>query len=138
MPPRPRLIGLPYDASSSFLRGAAAAPAFIRKAVHVYVIDELDGISTLIARMPTLHAHAVMSVIDATAAASDRADGRLIGERRSDALVSLVLGHQPYQRANHWPALASSLEKHPVVKAGGHQHERQRSHQAGQNQLAAV
>ena len=35
MPIRPpRLIGLPYDASSSFLRGAAAAPALIREALR--------------------------------------------------------------------------------------------------------
>jgi agmatinase len=32
--PRPRLIGLPYDASSSFLRGAAEAPRVIRAALH--------------------------------------------------------------------------------------------------------
>jgi len=30
---RPQLIGLPFDASSSFLRGAAAAPPFIRQAL---------------------------------------------------------------------------------------------------------
>ncbi len=30
---RPRLLGLPYDASSSFLRGAAEAPPLIRQAV---------------------------------------------------------------------------------------------------------
>jgi arginase len=30
----PTLIGLPYDASSSFLRGAAAAPPHIRAALH--------------------------------------------------------------------------------------------------------
>lgn len=34
MPPAaPQLIGLPYDASSSFLRGAAAAPPLIRQAL---------------------------------------------------------------------------------------------------------
>ena len=32
--PRPRLIGLPYDASSSFLRGSADAPPLIRAALH--------------------------------------------------------------------------------------------------------
>ncbi|HYB96781.1 MAG TPA: agmatinase [Vicinamibacterales bacterium] len=32
--PRPQLIGVPYDASSSFLRGAAAAPPLIRAAIH--------------------------------------------------------------------------------------------------------
>jgi agmatinase len=31
---RPRLLGIPYDASSSFLRGAADAPPLIRAAVH--------------------------------------------------------------------------------------------------------
>jgi arginase len=30
----PTLLGLPYDASSSFLRGAAAAPPLIRQALH--------------------------------------------------------------------------------------------------------
>ena len=34
MMPPPRLIGIPYDASSSFLRGSAAAPALIRAAIH--------------------------------------------------------------------------------------------------------
>jgi agmatinase len=32
--PTPQLIGIPYDASSSFLRGAAAAPQKIREALH--------------------------------------------------------------------------------------------------------
>jgi len=31
---RPRLVGIPYDASSSFLRGSAAAPSLIRQALH--------------------------------------------------------------------------------------------------------
>src|SRR3989454_7308062 len=30
----PTLLGLPYDASSSFLRGTAAAPPVIRQALH--------------------------------------------------------------------------------------------------------
>jgi arginase len=34
MNPRPQLIGVPYDASSSFLRGSAAAPPLIRGALH--------------------------------------------------------------------------------------------------------
>src|SRR3990172_8947064 len=32
----PRLIGLPYDASSSFLRGPAEAPPLIRAALHSF------------------------------------------------------------------------------------------------------
>ena len=34
MPSRPQLVGVPYDASSSFLRGSAAAPPLIRAALH--------------------------------------------------------------------------------------------------------
>jgi len=34
VPPRPVLVGVPYDASSSYLRGSAAAPAVIRAALH--------------------------------------------------------------------------------------------------------
>lgn len=30
----PTLLGLPYDASSSYLRGAAGAPRLIREAMH--------------------------------------------------------------------------------------------------------
>ena len=33
-PSRPRIIGLPYDASSSFRRGAADGPGAIRRALH--------------------------------------------------------------------------------------------------------
>ncbi len=31
---KPQLLGIPYDASSSFLRGPAAAPAVVREALH--------------------------------------------------------------------------------------------------------
>ncbi|MGH8176145.1 MAG: agmatinase [Steroidobacter sp.] len=34
LPGSPELIGLPYDASSSYLRGAAEAPALIRASLH--------------------------------------------------------------------------------------------------------
>ena len=34
MASRPQLVGIPYDASSSFLRGSAAAPPLIRQALH--------------------------------------------------------------------------------------------------------
>ena len=34
MPGVPQLVGVPYDASSSFERGSAAAPPLIRKALH--------------------------------------------------------------------------------------------------------
>jgi hypothetical protein len=60
----------------------------------VWVRDEVDGISLLVARMATEQAHAVMTAIDATAH-----DHRLevepsavMGERRVAALAALVLG----------------------------------------------
>lgn len=34
LPPAPTLLGVPYDGGSSFLRGAAEAPARIREALH--------------------------------------------------------------------------------------------------------
>lgn len=64
----------------------------------VYVVDELDGISTLIARMSTESAHAVMSAVDALvhsrdeSAASGAAHPTRVGERRAEALARLVLG----------------------------------------------
>lgn len=60
---------------------------------EVFVVDELDGISTIIARLATERAHAVMSLINgvAHASAADGASGS-IGELRSEALEFLVLG----------------------------------------------
>jgi len=56
----------------------------------VHVVDELDGISVLIARMATEDAHAVMKQLDACAHASD--SNVTIGEKRAEALAALVLG----------------------------------------------
>ena len=66
----------------------------------VYVADELDGISTLIARLSTEAAHAILTHITAhaTAAEADRpdTDARLTaGERRADALAALILRTRP-------------------------------------------
>ncbi len=64
----------------------------------VYVVDELDGISTLIARLATEDAHAIMTAIDARVAtmeaAADNSPGSstaLVGEKRAAALRELVL-----------------------------------------------
>ncbi|MBK9739974.1 MAG: DUF222 domain-containing protein [Actinobacteria bacterium] len=64
----------------------------------VYVVDELDGISTLIARMSTEAAHAVLAEVVALAH-DDRftppTEGHApatTGERRVEALAALVLG----------------------------------------------
>ena len=55
----------------------------------VYVVDDLDGISTLIARMATEDAHALMTAIDTRAAADESTTP--IGEKRATALRELVL-----------------------------------------------
>lgn len=84
-----------------------------RSSRGVFVVDDLDGISTLIARMATDRAHAVMAAVDARAQAAmtqgspvghaESGDpqsgaagtgGRLsLGEHRAEALSELVLGH---------------------------------------------
>ena len=56
----------------------------------VHVVDELDGISVVIARMATEDAHAVMTQLDACAHASESTLN--IGEKRAEALAALVLG----------------------------------------------
>jgi hypothetical protein len=56
----------------------------------VWVRDEVDGISMLVARMGTEQAHAVMTQIDANA--REREPGPTIGERRVAALAGMVLG----------------------------------------------
>jgi hypothetical protein len=60
----------------------------------VWVRDEADGISMLVARMATEQAHAVMTAIDAKAH-DDRLEvepSAVMGERRVAALAALVLG----------------------------------------------
>jgi hypothetical protein len=60
----------------------------------VWVRDEVDGISMLVARIATEQAHAVMTQIDATAR-DDRLEvdpAATIGERRVAALAAMILG----------------------------------------------
>ncbi|WP_396225017.1 arginase family protein [Gemmatimonas sp.] len=44
------IIGLPYDASSSFLRGAAQAPQHIRDALHSPSVRAATGAADAAAR----------------------------------------------------------------------------------------
>ena len=55
----------------------------------VYLIDELDGISTIVARLATEQAHALMARVRAASPLQEESASE--GERRADALVSLVL-----------------------------------------------
>jgi hypothetical protein len=70
----------------------------------VWVVDELDGISVLMARMATEQAHAVMAAVDTAAHAvpgeldSPGTPRLTIGERRTDALADLVLSHESESR----------------------------------------
>lgn len=60
----------------------------------VYVTDEVDGMSTLVARLTTERAHAIMAAINHAAHASSAGSpdsATTIDERRADALCALVL-----------------------------------------------
>jgi hypothetical protein len=66
----------------------------------VYVADQLDGVSVLIAQMATEHAHAIMATLNAYAHAADASRQRpdpgepgehlTTGERRVEALTTLI------------------------------------------------
>lgn len=73
--------------------GPAARPEESPAGLGVNVIDEPGGVSTLIARMRTAHAHACLTAIDSYALAPelDVPPEALIGERRALALACLVL-----------------------------------------------
>ena len=81
----------------------------------VYVVDELDGISTLNARMSTEAAHAVMTAVEALA----HDDGftpdpaATMGERRVEALAALVLGARDATGAG----IGSGVVPAPQVRA---------------------
>jgi hypothetical protein len=62
-----------------------------RRSTHsdVLVIDDGGGMSTLLARLSTLRAHAVFEAVSGRASACEGEDA---GERRARALVGLVLG----------------------------------------------
>lgn len=89
--------------------GAERRRESARAARDVAVIDDADGISTLIARLATERAHAVLAEVNAVASAGEHLTGAkdpelssassTIGERRADALVALVLGSGSEGRA---------------------------------------
>lgn len=82
--------------------GAQRRREVARESRDVVVIEDADGISTLIARLATERAHAVLAQVNALASSGDdvhptggpdlRSALSTIGERRADALVALVLG----------------------------------------------
>ena len=81
----------------------------------VYVVDELDGISTLIARMSTEAAHAVMTAVEALAH-DDRFTpdpAATMGEHRAEALAALVLGARDATGAG----IGSGVVPAPQVRA---------------------
>ncbi len=100
----------------------------------VYVADGLDGLSTLVARMATEDAHAILALVDEVARVSavdhegDGCDGpRLtMGERRAEALAAVVLARDvsgPGVQARidvviDLPTLLA-LADHPAEIAGG-------------------
>src|SRR3954463_290539 len=87
MTPRPALIGVPYDAASSFLRGAADAPPHIRRALESASSNSWSESGVNIAD----------AIGDAGDVALEGDDVRGLIEREIDALVAgggtpIVLG----------------------------------------------
>jgi agmatinase len=69
MPPTPTLLGVPWDASSSYLRGAAAAPPLIRRALESPSSNRFSE-----------------SLVDLEAALADAGDLDLSGEAPREAI----------------------------------------------------
>lgn len=63
---------------------------------EVYLADEVDDVATIVARLGSEQAHALLAAVRACAAAASQDDPALTaGERRAEALVALVLGSDP-------------------------------------------
>ena len=82
---------------------------------EIHVWDELDGISTFVARMTTESAHAVMAVIDSLAHDDGLVThcGSTMGERRVEAFARLVLeasGDGEGDGPDHTPGSRPRLE----------------------------
>ena len=77
-------------------QGQARRKAAARRHRDVYVSSDTDGISTLIARLDTLTANAIMSAVNASVANPDipGACDATVGERRGESLAALIFGTQ--------------------------------------------
>jgi hypothetical protein len=74
--------------------GQARRRAAARRHREVYLTPEVDGLTTLIARLDTYTANAIMGAINAgiTNSAIIGSCGTTVGERRSEALAALIFG----------------------------------------------
>ncbi len=74
--------------------GQARRRAAARRHRDVYVSPDLDGISTLIARLDTFTANAIMGAINAAVANPNIVGScdATVGERRAEALTALIFG----------------------------------------------
>jgi hypothetical protein len=72
--------------------GQAARRTAARTRRDVWIGTACDGITPLIAHLDTITARAVLAAVQATADTHEPADPRTAGERRADALTSLILG----------------------------------------------
>ncbi len=104
----PKLVGIPYDGSSSFLRGAAVAPPLIRAAVHSPALNQF-----------TEQGADLANLADAgdLALGEDRAAARAAIERGvfavlDDGFRPLCLGGD---HSITYPILRAVAKKHPGV-----------------------
>jgi hypothetical protein len=76
----------------------------------VFVVDEIDGLSTLMARLSTETAHALMSAINAATGSTGHDSAGTVGERRCAVLVDLLLGPTAGATASPAPSVVANLD----------------------------
>jgi hypothetical protein len=81
---------------------------------NVHVSDDLDGLSTLVARLASQDAHAVMAIVNALAGGDDHPE-LTVGERRAEALAALVLARGMGSRSADGTALRVQARVDVVV-----------------------
>ena len=105
---RPQLIGIPYDASSSFLRGSAAAPSLIRQAIHSPAGNSFteSGVD-------------VSTVADAGDMALDEQPASARTQIQNDIAAILGRGYQPISiGGDHsitYPIMRAIAQHHPGI-----------------------
>ena len=105
---RPQIIGIPYDASSSFLRGSAAAPPLVRQAIHSPAGNSFTELGA-----------DVSTVVDAGDMALDDHPASARTQIQNDIAAILGRGYQPISiGGDHsitYPIMRAMAQHHPGV-----------------------
>lgn len=105
---KPQLIGLPYDASSSFLRGSAAAPPLIRTALWSPAGNTFTELGTDLAELPDA---GDLALSDAPAEAREQIEAG-IGAVLANGFHPIALGGD---HSITYPILRAIATQHPAL-----------------------